>query len=132
MPKPGAAKAKAWLYPDEDAKLLAAKKVPLNWRVFYGFLDREGARAGEAERFTWSDFDLERGAVRLDENKTDDPRAWALAPGSARALAAWRAHRKGDGPRAEPTDRVLVLAAPTIASTTLSESSSARTSRPRA
>jgi len=31
-------------------------------------------------RVKWTDLDLERGAVRLDKNKTDDPRAWALAP----------------------------------------------------
>jgi len=35
---------------------------------------------------TWSDLDLDRGVVRLDKNKTDDPRSWALDPGTAEAL----------------------------------------------
>jgi integrase len=47
-------------------------------------------RAGEAMRLEWSDVDLARGAVKLDTNKTDDPRAWALDPGVVRALAVLR------------------------------------------
>jgi integrase len=47
-------------------------------------------RKEEALALTWSDVDLERGAVRLDENKTDDPRAWALDPSVTKALAWWR------------------------------------------
>ncbi|RLB61886.1 MAG: hypothetical protein DRI90_10350 [Deltaproteobacteria bacterium] len=39
---------------------------------------------------TWSDLDLERGVVSLDENKTDDPRSWSLSSGVVRALTAWR------------------------------------------
>ena len=35
-------------------------------------------------------MDLKRGNVRLDRNKTDDPRAWALDPGTASALVAYR------------------------------------------
>jgi integrase len=88
MPKVGAGKAKAWLYPAEDGRLLACAGVPLCWRMFYGFLNREGPRASEAIRFDVGDADLERGAIKLDENKTDDPRAWALDPGVARALRA--------------------------------------------
>jgi integrase len=29
----------------------------------------------EALAMRWSDLDLERGAARLDKNRTDDPRA---------------------------------------------------------
>ncbi len=83
-------KAKAALYPDEDARLLGCTAVPLANRVLYGFLTREGMRAGEAMRLTWEALDLDRGAVRLDKNKTDDPRAWALDPGTADALRRWR------------------------------------------
>ncbi|UQA59933.1 hypothetical protein [Polyangium aurulentum] len=39
---------------------------------------------------TWSDFDLESGSVDLDENKTKDPRTWALSPGVWAAIRAWR------------------------------------------
>ena len=93
LPKLGASKAKAWIYPDEDRKLLASPSVPLVWRVFYGFLDREGLRSGEAASLDLGDVDLDRGAVNLDQNKTDDPRTWALSPGVVAGLRAWLALR---------------------------------------
>ena len=77
------------LYPSEDRALLACDGtdekpgVPLVYRLLYGFLAREGMRKEEALKLTWRDVDLERGAVKLDENKTDDPRAWALDPSVA-------------------------------------------------
>jgi len=94
LPKLGASKALPYLYPDEDRKLLGCAGVPLCWRVLYGFLDREGVRRSEAYGLTLADFDLERGAVTLDKNKTDDPRAWALSPGVVRGLRAWVALRE--------------------------------------
>ena len=89
LPKLGAKKAKAWLYPDEDARLLGCVSVPLPYRLLYGFLAREGMRKSEALSLTWGDIDLARGAVSLDANKTDDPRTWALDPGVAEALRRW-------------------------------------------
>lgn len=62
-------------------------------------------RSGEAYSLSWQDVDLRRGAVRLDKNKTDDPRAWALAPGVARALATYKALLRAE---AQPTDLVFV------------------------
>ncbi|MFO0593584.1 MAG: tyrosine-type recombinase/integrase [Polyangiaceae bacterium] len=82
-------KAMAHLYPDEDAKLLACRSIPLCDRVLYAFLAREGMRTDEAFRTETTDVDLERGAVALDTNKTNDPRAWALSPDVARALEVW-------------------------------------------
>jgi integrase len=96
MPKGTPEKAKGYLYPDEDARLLASPAVPLARRMFYGFLNREGCRASEAAKLTRHDFDLDRGAVKLDENKTDDPRAWALSPGVAGAVRAWIAYREAE------------------------------------
>ncbi len=94
LPKVGPRKAGAYLYPDEDRALLACVEteggggVPLVYRVLYGFLAREGMRsASEALSLTWADLDLERGAIRLDTNKTDDPRAWTLDAGVVAALA---------------------------------------------
>jgi integrase len=52
--------------------------VTLERRMLYGVLAREGLRLGEALRLEWSDLDLEHGTLSLDENKTDDPRTWAL------------------------------------------------------
>jgi len=107
LPKPGGAKPLNYLYPDEDVKLLACTPTPLVLRLFYGFLDREGMREGEALAVRWADLDLDRGAVTLDKNKTDDPRAWALNPGVARALKAWRERWR---PNAKPSDPVFTLA----------------------
>lgn len=102
LPRVTGRKATAFLYPSEDAQLLACTAVPLARRVLYGFLAREGLRMGEAVALTWRDFDLERGVVRLDVNKTDDPRAWALSPGVAAALKAFR--------RRDARDDALVFA----------------------
>jgi integrase len=100
LPKAGNLKAKVFLYPSEDAQLMACKEVPLVFRVLYGTLDREGMREGEALALRWRDVDLQRGVITLDRNKTDDPRAWALDPGVTRALVAWKerqAPRDPDG-----------------------------------
>ncbi len=92
MPKVprSANKAKAYLYPEEDAKLLSCNAVDLERRIAYGVLAREGMRASELALLRWRDVDLKHGRVRLDENKTDDPRAWALSPDVVRALAWWK------------------------------------------
>ena len=100
------AKAKACLYPSEDAALLACTDVPLWRRMLWGVLAREGMREGEALKLTWADLDLERGVVRLDTNKTDDPRAWALGSDVAAALSAWRESRQTDS----ESSRVFPLA----------------------
>ncbi len=81
VPKAGKRRAMTYLYPDEDRALLGCSPIPIRERLLYGFLVREGCRVSEALGLRWSDLDLKRGAVRLDKNKTDDPRAWALTPG---------------------------------------------------
>ena len=75
--------------------------MPLDRRLLYGFLAREGLRFGEAVALQWGDVDLERGALKLDQTKTEDARAWSLTPGVPEALAAF----KPDD--AQPTDRVF-------------------------
>lgn len=104
LPKPGAKKAIAILYPDEDQRLLACTDVPLGRRLVYGYLHREGHRKGEVVGMTWSELDLERGIVRLDRNKTDHPRMWKLSPGVAAALSAWKKLRG----EVNGSDRVFV------------------------
>ncbi len=110
LPKVKTTTAFSCLYPDEDRALLACapgegtEGVPLVRRLAYGILAREGMRKGELASLRWRDLDLARGRVALDRNKTGDPRSWALDPGVARALAAWRKlHR----PDAEPDEYVL-------------------------
>jgi hypothetical protein len=78
------------VYPNEDARLMAGD-APLVERLFWGVLGREGMRFSEALDLNWTCLDLERGAVRLDKNKTRDPRTWKLDPGVQRALARWHA-----------------------------------------
>ncbi len=91
LPPPQSNRAKGYLFPEEEAKLLACKAIPLEHRVLYGLLAREGLRKGEALGLRWIDLDLHRGMLRLDVDKTDDPRAWALGPDVVVALKAWRA-----------------------------------------
>jgi integrase len=105
VPGKGKRKALACLYPDEDRRLLACADVPFSFRLLYGFLTREGMREGEAFSLSWGDLDLTRGAVRLDKNKTDDPRAWALMPGTTAAL---KAYRKKLSPEPKAADLVFL------------------------
>lgn len=87
-------KAMSFLYPREDALLMAAKEVPLVMRILLGFMSREGCREAEAAELTWSDLELDHedggGVLNLDQNKTDDPRFWALDAGTAEALRRWQ------------------------------------------
>jgi integrase len=103
LPKVKRAKAFTFLYPEEDAALMQCAELPLRRRLFFGVLAREGMRREELGALLWGDVDLKRGMVKLDENKTDDPRAWALDQGVARALTKWKAQ----GKRTKPTDLVF-------------------------
>jgi integrase len=62
-------------------------------------------RSGEAGALTWGDVDLESGTVTLDQNKTDDARAWVLDPSVVRALTIWK---KLTAPNAQPDALVFV------------------------
>lgn len=104
----GKRRARPFLYPAEDAKLLASPAVRLEWRFLYGVLAREGLRHDEARGLDVGDVDLEHGSVRLDVNKTEDPRAWALGPDVVRAFRAWLAHREAELGRPLRPDDPLV------------------------
>jgi integrase len=111
LPRDGVAKAKECLYPDEDALLMggvsvaqvSGPDVPVLRRLAYGFLAREGMRTDEMANLRWSDVDLKRGRVNLDENKTDDPRDWDLRPDVVEALKRWKVMSACT----EPNDRVF-------------------------
>jgi integrase len=90
LPGLGAEKAKDALYPDEEAILLGCLDVPITSRLAYGLMCREGFRKSEVARLEWRDLDLTRGFVRLDKNKTDDPRTWDLATDTCNALRTYR------------------------------------------
>lgn len=97
LPQLGPSKAKDALYPEEDAVLLGCLDVPLVRRLAYGLMCREGFRVTEVARLEWADMDLERGFVRLDKNKTKDPRAWDLARDTTNALRTLREMFGGSG-----------------------------------
>ncbi len=90
-------RAKAFIFPQEDAKLLGCTRIPLLRRLAYGVLDREGMRTDELASLTWDDLDLDRGLLRLDENKTHSPRVWAMRPDVTRALTIWKERTAPDG-----------------------------------
>ncbi len=91
LPRPSDAKPKAWLYPHEEAALMACEDVPLARRVAYGFLAREGCRKSEPSN---ARVDLEMGVITLDRNKTKQPRAWKLGDDVVVALARYGEQRK--------------------------------------
>jgi integrase len=99
LPKIGKPPKYPYLYPDEEAALMACppETVPLHVRLFYGFLSREGCRASEAAGLRWRDLNLKVGTVKLDESKTGAREPWALDPGVLRALRLWK-ERSDAGP----------------------------------
>jgi integrase len=102
VPPQGQSSVFGWLYPSEDEQLMRRSSIEVDDRLVYGTLGREGFRLIEALRLVWGDIDMERGVITLDENKTDQPRAWRLGDD---VLAALRAYR-GD---AEDTDLVFPM-----------------------
>ena len=90
LPKRGKTPAKVCLFPDEERRLLACPKIPIQWRLLIGILAREGLRLSELAQLEWSDIDLGTGTVDLDKNKTDDHRLWALDPNVVEALSRWK------------------------------------------
>jgi integrase len=90
MPRPANDKAKSYIYPDENAKLMCCKRVPLVERLFYGFLTREGARVGEIRALQLYELDLQHGWGHLDETKNGRPKDWPLSPGTLEALKRYR------------------------------------------
>jgi integrase len=105
LPKVGKPPAFSYLYPAEDAALMACKEVPVEERLLFGFLAREGMRVSEAASLLWKEVDLKIGSVSLDQNKTDDARTWKLDPGVTRALAVLHE-------RTKPAGETLVFPAP--------------------
>lgn len=90
VPKARQLRAFNYLRPSEDALLMKCTKVPVNYRLFFGLLAREGLRASELLHLTWRDVDLDVGTLKLDENKTQRPRSWMMRPDSAEALRRYK------------------------------------------
>jgi integrase len=90
VPPQGRSSVFGWLYPSEDEQLMRCATIPRDDRLLYGFLAREGMRLNEAAKLLWGDLDMARGTLTLDENKTDQPRAWKLGEDVVAALRAYR------------------------------------------
>lgn len=90
VPSADVKQAKQMLFPNEEALIVSCKEIPMLYRILYGFLCREGMRISEAEQLQWGDVDLALGYVTLDENKSDDPRAWVLGTDTVRTLRWWK------------------------------------------
>ncbi len=91
MPRQGRGRERNMLFTDEDRTLLHELRNPIELRILFGFMAREGMRREEACALEWRSVDLVRGWVYLDKNKTERPRDWPLDPGVAEALRRWRA-----------------------------------------
>jgi integrase len=92
------------LLASEDAALLAKTTIPLNRRLTYGILHREGLRRGDLETLRWRQLDLEHGTLRIESDKTNHPRMFLLTAGVAETLRRWK-KTKG---AVSPDDLVLV------------------------
>jgi integrase len=105
LPKLDAPRARGFLWPDEEAQLIAGRDadgrtvVDLELRVLFALLAREGLRKDEAATLEYGDkrtagaagwVDLDRGWIYLDRNKTEDARDWPLSPDVAEGLRRWR------------------------------------------
>jgi hypothetical protein len=98
VPPYGPRRALGFLYPEEDVLLLGATDavVPHPYRLYYGFLARNGMRPSEALRLVYGDLDLRRGILTLDKNKTRIPRAWKMADDVTRVLRAERENTQAE------------------------------------
>lgn len=104
LPKARAQKHFQFLYPKEEALLLAHKKVDIAFRLFVGILDREGMRVSELLESEWWQWNLNEGVFTANRTKTSDPRIWSLRPDVARAMRIWKRAHKSTSPFAAVAD----------------------------
>ncbi len=90
-------RSRQYLFPDEDRHLLQCTALPLEFRVFYGLLAREGFRsASEALQLRIRDVDFKRGLVHCVYRKKNETACWTLDPGVQRALKCWVERHRAD------------------------------------
>lgn len=91
-------KAMSYLYPAEEARLMANTEIDLHLRMYFGFSIREGGRLGNFLTLKWRQVDLESRFIRLDETKTDEALSWVMGPDVIRALRRYKATRDSSKP----------------------------------
>lgn len=89
-----------FLYPEEEARLLARRSIPLYRRIAYGLAARLGLRIGEVFGLRWEDVDLVHGVLRLGEHKTAEHTGARVVPvdeATLRVLVWWHKASGGEG-----------------------------------
>ncbi len=109
LPMRPARPAFSYLFPTEEALLMGCPGIPLEERLYFGLLAREGMRSEEAAGMLWTHLDLVAGDFRLDDNKTGLPRTWKLGEDVAEALRLWRERCREQGRPTGPDDLVFHL-----------------------
>ncbi len=66
-PDRGARKGKQWLFPNEHAKLMSCKAVPLHWRELYAITTYLYLRPGEAFGLEWAAVQIDAGYVQVSQ-----------------------------------------------------------------
>lgn len=105
VPAATASKAKAMIYPDDDAQLLRCAAVSIHWRMFWGFFGHEGMRPHNVVALKLSNVDLDRNSVTVDKSKTDARIMFAMTPGTREAV---REYLRRYRPNAKPDDYLFV------------------------
>lgn len=91
-------KAMSYLYPTEEARLMANTDIDLHVRMFFGFSIREGGRLGNFLSLKWRQVDLDSGFIRLDQTKTDEALSWVMGADVVKALRRYRDTRGSSKP----------------------------------
>jgi integrase len=108
LPKLGKKKKKQYpiLWASEDLALLRERSIPLERRLTFGILHREGLRRGDLACLRWRQLDLDNGTMRIESDKTNHSRMFVLNVG---VTAALRRYKQLKGPTGE-NELVLVNA----------------------
>ena len=87
-----------FLYPEEYARLVRCGEVPIEFRVLWGFVIREGVRLGEAFRIRWEHLAQlpeqhgmrSRWVLNVPDTKTGRALMFVLNAGTGEVLEAFR------------------------------------------
>ncbi len=87
-----------FLYPEEYCRLMRCELIPIEYRVLWGFIIREGLRLGEAFRIRWEHLAFmpeqngqrARWVLNVPETKTGRALMFVLNAGSGEVLEAFR------------------------------------------
>jgi integrase len=94
LPPANGLKERGFLYPKEEARLMALADLPLVWRLFFGVLSREGLRRANAATIEWGNLTLNAGEgvghIVLDRTKNGRGGSWALDATTTEALSRWQ------------------------------------------